>query len=70
MRVAAVVLAVALGGAFILITSIKAHDQADLAAATEAKTQEPPLVEVMTVGAAAPARFCACRVRRAAGTRP
>ncbi len=54
MRVAAVVLAVALGGAFVLVSSIRAHDQAELAAATEAKTQEPPMVEVMTVVAAAP----------------
>ena len=70
MRVAAVVLAVTLGGAFILISSIKAHDRADLAAATEAKTQEPPMVEVMTVGAGAPAEVLRLPAKRAAGTRP
>ena len=51
---AAIVLAVVLGGAFLLVSGIKAHDQAQLAAATEAKTQEAPIVEVMVVGAGAP----------------
>ena len=51
---AAIVLAVVLGGAFLLVSGIKAHDQAQLAAATEAKTQEAPIVEVMAVGAGAP----------------
>ncbi len=52
--ISAIVLAVVLGGAFVLVGGIKAHDQAQLAAATEAKTQEAPVVEVMTVGAAPP----------------
>jgi RND family efflux transporter MFP subunit len=55
MRTAAAVLAVVLVGAFLLVSSIKAHDQSVLAAATEAKNHEPPIVEVMTVSTAGPA---------------
>ena len=57
MMVAAAVLAVTLAGAFVLVSGIKAHEQAELAAATEAKMQEAPIVEVMTVGAAPPAEM-------------
>ncbi|MGB8736927.1 MAG: efflux RND transporter periplasmic adaptor subunit [Rhodomicrobium sp.] len=56
MMFAAIVLAVVLGGAFLFISGIKAQDEAQLAAATEAKANQPPLVEVITVTAAPPSQ--------------
>ncbi len=50
----ALVLAIVLSGAFLLVSGIKAADRAQLAAATEAKAQEPPAVEVITVEMAPP----------------
>lgn len=43
------VLAVSLGAAFVYVSSIKAHDYAELAKATEARAAEAPVVEVVTV---------------------
>lgn len=54
MLTSVIVLAGALGGAFVLVSAIKASDQSQLAAATEAKMAEPPTVEVITVGATPP----------------
>ncbi len=56
MTVAAAVLAIVLAGTFLLMSGIKAQDKAQLAAATEARAKEPPIVEVMTVTAAPPAQ--------------
>ncbi len=56
MMSAAIVLAIVLGGAFLLMSGIKAQDAAQLAAATEAKANQPPLVEVITVTAAPPSQ--------------
>ncbi len=49
------ILAIGLGGAFFFVSGIKALDDAQLAAATEAKVQEPPAVEVIPVTASPPA---------------
>lgn len=54
MAASAVVLVMALAGAFWLVSGNKASDRAQLAAATEAKASEPPAVEVITVGKAPP----------------
>ncbi|MGA7329488.1 MAG: efflux RND transporter periplasmic adaptor subunit [Rhodomicrobium sp.] len=48
----ALVLLLGLGGAYVYIGGLKAKDEADLAAATEAKSKEPPIVQVITVTAA------------------
>ncbi len=50
----ATILALALGGAFLFVTSIKARDEAELSAATKAKAQEAPPVEVIAVNLAPP----------------
>lgn len=49
-----IILAIALGGAFFFVTGIKARDEEQLSAATEAKAKEPPPVEVITVTLAPP----------------
>ncbi len=54
--VLAVILAVALGGAFFFISSIKAHDERQLSRETQTKVNEPPAVEAVTVGPAPPAQ--------------
>lgn len=69
MMFAAIVLAVVLGGAFLFISGIKAQDEAQLAAATEAKANQPPLVEVITVTAAPPSQQLTLPGRLAGGTR-
>jgi RND family efflux transporter MFP subunit len=46
---AAITLAIVLGVGFFFVTGIKARDAAELSAATEAKSKEPPPVEVITV---------------------
>ena len=43
----ALLLTVGLGGAYFYVNTIKAKDQAELAAATAAKVKEPPAVEVV-----------------------
>ena len=48
----AMVFAFVLGGAFFFVTGLKARDEGQLAAATEAKEKESPPVEVITVTAA------------------
>jgi RND family efflux transporter MFP subunit len=50
----AVIVAVALGGAFVYVSGIKANDAEQLASETAAKVKEPPIVETITVGAAPP----------------
>ena len=47
-------LALGLGGAFLSVTGIKARDEAELSAATKAKSQEAPPVEIITVSLAPP----------------
>lgn len=54
MTVFAVILAVALGGAYLMVSGIKSQNETRLAATTEAKAKEPPIVEVTTVAAAPP----------------
>jgi RND family efflux transporter MFP subunit len=49
---AAAVAAIALAGAFFFVGAIKARDEEQLAAATDAKMKEAPAVEVITVSAA------------------
>ena len=46
----------AFGGAYFYVNTIKAKDQAELAAATEAKVKEPPAVEAVTVTQAPPSQ--------------
>ena len=46
----AVILALGLGGAFFFVSSMKANDEALLSQETEAKSKEPPAVEVVTIG--------------------
>ncbi len=53
---AGVILALALGGSFVFMSGIKANEEAQLAAQTEAKVQEAPIVEVITVGKAPPSQ--------------
>ncbi len=48
----ALILVLGLGGAYVYISGLKAKDETDLAAATEAKSKEPPIVQVITVTAA------------------
>ena len=50
----ATILVIALGGAFLFISSIKARDEAGLSDATKAKSQEAPPVEVVTLTLAPP----------------
>src|SRR5215472_16293330 len=54
LTVLALLLTMGLGTAFFFVSGIKAQDEAQLAAATEAKMKEPAVVEVMTVTAAPP----------------
>ena len=54
LAVSALLLALGLGGAYFYVNTIKAKDQAELAAATAAKVKEPPTVEVVTVTQAPP----------------
>jgi RND family efflux transporter MFP subunit len=54
--ISAAVLAIALGVAFVTLSGIKAGDRSQLAADTEAKAKEAPVVEVITVGGALPAQ--------------
>ncbi|MGO8954616.1 MAG: efflux RND transporter periplasmic adaptor subunit [Rhodomicrobium sp.] len=54
LTVLAGVLAIALVGGFVLVSVIKAQNRAELASATEAKVQEAPAVEVITVKLAPP----------------
>jgi RND family efflux transporter MFP subunit len=53
---AAILLTVALGGAYVYVNILKAKGEAELAAATEAKVKEPPAVEVVTVTQAPPSQ--------------
>jgi multidrug efflux pump subunit AcrA (membrane-fusion protein) len=48
----AIIIAIALGGAFFYVGSLKARDEAQLAAETEAKLKEPPAVEIITAALA------------------
>ncbi len=50
----AFLLFLALGGAFIFVSALKARDESQLAGATEAKAKEPLAVEAITVTAAPP----------------
>ncbi len=50
----ALILTLGLGGAYFYVNTVKARGQAELAAATEAKVKEPPIVEVVTVTVAPP----------------
>ena len=52
----ALLLTVGLGGAYFYVNSLKAKDQAELAAATEAKVKQPPMVEAVTVTEAPPSQ--------------
>jgi len=52
----ALLLTAGLGGAYFYVNSIKAKDQAELAAATEAKVKQPPMVEAVTVTQAPPSQ--------------
>ena len=63
--VRAVILAIALGGCFVFVSGIKAHDRAQLAAANRSQSARSPVVEVITVGKAPPAKRCGSRLRRA-----
>jgi len=49
LTIIAIVFGIALGGAFFFVSGIKARDEEQLAAATEAKEKEPPAVEAVTV---------------------
>jgi RND family efflux transporter MFP subunit len=49
LAISAIVLAVALGGAFLIVSGIKAREETQLADATEAKSLEAQPVEVITV---------------------
>ncbi len=50
--VLAITLAIVLAGAFFFVSGIKAHDEEQLSRETEAKVNEPPAVEAVTVGPA------------------
>ncbi len=52
----AVIFAIALGGAFLFISGIKARDAGQLAADTDAKVKEPLAVEVITVTMSPPSQ--------------
>ena len=52
----ALLLTVGLGGAYFYVNTIKAKEQAELAAATEAKVKQPPMVEAVTVTQAPPSQ--------------
>ena len=54
LAISAIILTVALAGAYLYVNSIKAQEEAGLAAATEAKVKEPPAVETITVTLAPP----------------
>ena len=56
LAVSAIMLTVLLAGAYFYVNTIKAKDQAELAAATAAKFKEPPTVEVVTVALAPPSQ--------------
>ncbi len=56
LAISAVILTVLLGGAYLFVSAIKAHQRAGLAAATEAKVNEPPAVEVISVALAPPSQ--------------
>ena len=62
----ALLLTVGLGGAYFYVNSIKAKDRAELAAATEAKVKQPPMVEAVTV-TQVPAQPAAKAARRNRG---
>jgi len=54
LAVSALLLTVGLGGAYFYVNSLKAKGQAELAAATEAKVKQPPMVEAVIVTEAPP----------------
>ena len=56
LAISALILTFLLGGAYLYVCAIKAQQKSELAAATEAKVNEPPTVEVITVALAPPSQ--------------
>ena len=62
LRIARIVLAIVLGGAFLFVTGIKAREEPSLPLPPKAKVEEaPPVVDVVTVRSAPPPKSCAAR---------